>query len=289
MLCPKCGATPLEGASFCFICGERLPAYYAVPPETNPPLRRGPKHPGLWFLFSVSMCVLISLLIFGGSLVFISSFIGQVNGVFLVNPTSTTALQQRGEQVYKQVTSQNPLYSESLQTHVTAGWRTGTLGPDSCVIKNDGLHIYLARTNRYVYCNSGHGKLNDFALQVDMKILYGATGASGGMVIRANGDKRGFYYFSIAADGNYSIRLQQNNAWGKFLDVGTSSSFIKGYEVTNTLMVIAQGSTLYFYVNQQFLTSIQDSTYTMGYVGLKMSSTTSVAEAVYTNARIWLL
>ena len=81
----------------------------------------------------------------------------------------------------------------------------------------------------------------------------------------------------------------QNHKAGPDLGAGTISSFSAGFGQKNTLTVIAQGSQIYFYINQKFLTRIQDSTYASGYLGVAASDSTAPAEVVYTNAQIWIL
>lgn len=46
---------------------------------------------------------------------------------------------------------------------------------------------------------------------------------------------------------------------------------------------------IYIYLNQKFLTQVQDSTYSNGYAGVLAYDYNAPAEVVYTNAKIWEL
>lgn len=252
----------------------------SVPPVTPAPKRRGPL-----LAITIILGVLVLAVVFGG--VFIGIRIGQSHdGTTLKQAAVTASPTLDSNQLYQQVTSRNPSFVDSLQDATLSSWAVFEKPTYGCEIKSDGLHVHLKDTARFAYCTSGRGKFSNFAFQVEMKIL---SGAGGGVTFRGDTLGGGLYYFHVYPDGVYHIEVEQNHKLTTELGQGAISSFSSGFGQRNTLAVIAQGSQIYFYVNQKFLTEIQDSTYASGYLGVAASDSTTPAEAVYTNAQIWIL
>lgn len=57
----------------------------------------------------------------------------------------------------------------------------------------------------------------------------------------------------------------------------------------NQIAVIALGSFLILYLNKQKVDTITDTSYTSGFIGLRVSAYGKQVEGVYTNAKLWLL
>lgn len=259
--------------------GSVPPGY--VPPATPPPTRRRPR-----FALAVVLGVLVLLLIVGG--IFVGVSIGQSHNVPPVQATltATVGAPQSASQLYQQVTSQAPAFVDSLQDATVSPWAVSTKPTYGCEIESDGLHLYIKDTGHFYFCTSGRGEFSNFAFQVGMKIL---SGGGGGIVFRSDNVGGNLYYFHVYPDGSYHIYLSQNHNLTTLLGEGTISSFTAGFGQKNTLAVIAQGNQIYFYANQKFITEIQNSTYSKGYVGVMANDLTSPAEVVYTNAQIWIL
>jgi serine/threonine protein kinase len=103
----------------------------------------------------------------------------------------------------------------------------------------------------------------------------------------------------VKPDNNaYGFLLRPNGAYN-LLASGvtnvipyTSSSlpaFHSGYNVSNVITIIARGSTFYFYVNQQFLTSASDSSLTCGKIGFFALDWTAPGAASFSNVKVWKL
>lgn len=252
----------------------------SVPPVTPASKRRGPL-----LAITIILGVLVLAVVFGG--VFIGIRIGQSHsGTALKQAAVTASPTLDSNQLYQQVTSQNPSFVDSLQDATLSSWAVFEKPTYGCEIKSDGLHVHLKDTAHFAYCTSGRGKFSNFAFQVEMKILFGA---GGGVTFRGDTLAEDLYYFHVYPDGGYHIYVEQNHKLTTELGQGAISSFSAGLGQQNTLAVIAQGSQIYFYVNQKFLTKIQDSAYASGYLGVAASDSTVPAEVVYTNAQIWIL
>jgi hypothetical protein len=108
---------------------------------------------------------MILLLTSGG--VFVGINIGQSHNRAV--PAQTTAVVSPtpdAAQIYQQVTGQTPAFTDSLQDAATSQGTVFEKPAYGCEIKSDGLHIHIKDTAHYTYCNSGHGRLSNFAFQV---------------------------------------------------------------------------------------------------------------------------
>lgn len=250
-----------------------------IPP--TPPKRRGP--------LAIMIVILVLLLVAGG--VFAGIAIGQSHSsntpVAQVSETPTASPTPNAAQLYQQVTSQTPTFTDSLQDPATSQWSVFEKTTYGCELKSDGLHIHINDPAHFGYCTSDRGKFGNFAFQIEMKILSGDGG--GGITFRGDTQGGNFYYFHVYPDGVYHIYTEQNNQSDTELGSGNVSTFATGPGQTNTLTIIAQGDTFSFYANQKLVTQIHDSTYLNGYVGVMADDHTTAAEIVYTNMKLWVL
>ncbi|MGH2510141.1 MAG: hypothetical protein ACRDHZ_22410, partial [Ktedonobacteraceae bacterium] len=94
-------------------------------------------------------------------------------------------------------------------------------------------------------------------------------------------DTTGSYFILVSVDSTGT----GGNA--RQVAAGTASSFSVGFGATNTIAIVARGNQYSFYVNQQFVTSFTDSTYTHGQIGFDVGYGTSTTEVVFTNTKVW--
>ncbi len=252
-------------------------AYPNVPGMLPPPLAPAPKRKGMSLGVMLLLGLLAALLIFGG--VFVSVHIAQGK-----NSTAQTQTTGTPDQLYKRVTSQTPTFTDTLQDTTTSSWETFDQPTFGCTIQADGLHVHIQDLHHFAYCVSNLGSFSNVALQVEMKIL---SGDGGGLILRSNSAGANIYYFHIYPNGEYRVYKGQSHQLSAPLSNGSANSFVADQK--NTITAIAQGSQLYFYVNQKFLTMVQDATYSSGAIGVSSASSTTSADVVYTNAKIWRL
>jgi hypothetical protein len=67
------------------------------------------------------------------------------------------------------------------------------------------------------------------------------------------------------------------------------SRLINTGQQSNTITVIARGSNLYFYINQQYLDSTTDTNYLSGQVALFGESDTNSTDVAFSNLKIWTI
>jgi hypothetical protein len=122
-------------------------------------------------------------------------------------------------------------------------------------------------TVRYSYYNRNFA---DFTYEVDVLRTQGTTSSSQGMIFRSDGSEANCYVFHTDATGYYLIYKYVNGASSWLISNWTYTSALNvGYNVWNTLKVVANGSTLQFYANGTLLETISDTSFTTGKVGVK--------------------
>src|SRR6185312_1970195 len=116
-----------------------------------------------------------------------------------------------------------------------------------------------------------------------MTILKGNTG---GVVYRqAPGYK--YYYFSISRDGRFSLSLNNGNHYQP-LKSGSSAAIHTGQDQTNVLGIVAQGSAIGVYVNNQHITTVFNTTFRAGRIGAAAESIDgSVTDVAFSNVMVW--
>ena len=263
---------------------------YPYPPGSLPPYfvplgTPAPRSRGRVAAIITIVSLMVLLVIFGS--VYVGVQIGQAHsGTNQTSVTPTASSTPDPNQLYQQVTSQSPTFVDPLTNAALSQWSVFEKPTYGCEIKSDGLHVHIKDTGHFSFCTSGRGQFSNFAFQVEMKML---SGDGGGFIFRSDTTAGNFYYFHVFPDGTYHLYIYQNNQSTTELKEGAISSFASGQGQKNTLTVIAQGSQIYLYVNRNFLTKVQDSTYTSGYVGVLADDHNGPAEVDYTNAILWTL
>jgi hypothetical protein len=94
----------------------------------------------------------------------------------------------------------------------------------------------------------------------------------------------------VCQDGSYNLYLYRDlNGNSNLLANGSPSAITRGLNQSNVLAVMAQGNTLVLYVNKQRITSVSDSTYSHGEIGLVADAFNNLTEVVFSNAKVWTL
>ncbi len=156
----------------------------------------------------------------------------------------------------------------------------------ACQFSNGALHITQAPPNKLYPCNASSTSFSNFAFEVQMNII---AGDCGGIGFRNDGSNGKVYFFEVCQNGSYTLHRYTDNTHQTPLTNNSSSAISTGLNQSNTIAVLASGSTIELYVNQQKIGSVNDSTYSTGTIGLIASAYSNQAEVAYTNARVWTL
>ena len=192
--------------------------------------------------------------------------------------------------VIQTATSGKPIYADALNNANSANTVEANWDQNSkCVFGSDGYHV--REGNDWHGCKESSNTYRNVTLTVNTRIL---SGLSGGLFFRVSTDVFGEYsgyLFEITATGKYRISLfsQRISATITPLKDWTSSPALRqGYAASNTLQVIAQGSSLSLYANGVFLVQLADSTYTSGLIAFFVTTDgIKQADAVYDNLKVY--
>ncbi len=195
---------------------------------------------------------------------------------------TATALQN----IYNTATSGTPALTSSLAFQDRATWDIyDAVGGGGCAFRGNALHASIFQQHTYVPCFAQTTNFSNFAFQAQMTIV---KGDSGGLVFRADDANVKFYLFRVAQDGTLTL-LVIKDAKNNTPLVEDTNPAIKTGRQTNLLTVIAQGGTIYMYVNKKFVDSTNDTTYTSGKIGIFADDTTTATDVAFTNAQVWKL
>ena len=106
--------------------------------------------------------------------------------------------------------------------------------------------------------------VRDFYLAVKGNITSGSCSGDYGVVFRKKGSD--FYQITIDDSGYFDVRIMYEGEWEQ-LKVGNFISKI-GVDIPRKITVIAKGSNFYFFVDDQFVTHVEDDRLSSGFVGL---------------------
>jgi len=195
------------------------------------------------------------------------------------------------QDVYNRTIGSTPTVNESLATQSNNTWdehqyhdNAGNFA-GSCGFKN-GSYDVVTTASFLQICQARATNFANLAYQVQMSIT---RGNSGGITIRNDANGSG-YYFRISTDGKYILwRIAGTKTSYNQISLvsGQSSAILTGNNQTNTLTIIGSGNTLYLYVNDHYINTASDSTYTSGQIGVYVDSDTAGAEATFHNTKVW--
>ncbi len=155
----------------------------------------------------------------------------------------------------------------------THGWYEGTDTDEyvkSVVVISDGQYLFDVTAFKPFFWSLPPTikNLSDFYLTVDMENKTGPASADYGLAFRMNSGNK--YYFAIAAeDQMYSFQVMNNNEWTTLIE-WTSASQINT-SGSNQVGVLAKGASFTFFINDETVDQIDDTTLKTGKVGIGLS------------------
>ncbi len=153
------------------------------------------------------------------------------------------------------------------------------------------MRQWVSTLGNFYGCREAGNTYKNATISVDMKII---SGPSGGLFFRLNTDNNtnytGGYLFEVDSHGIYKISTVTDGYTATLpsYDWAPTSALKRGYNVTNTLQVVIQGTTFLFYANGTFLTQATDATFTSaGNIALLATRTGMKADIVYSNLKVY--
>jgi serine/threonine protein kinase len=154
------------------------------------------------------------------------------------------------------------------------------------------VRVYGDNTNP-VYFHACIGKtpiFNDFAYEIKMTFI---EGDCGGIIFRSHDPH--LYYFYICQDGQYGFVRYTGNVLdttiNPILREGYSPFIVAGSSQANVIAIVAQGSRIDLYVNQQRIDSAVDVSYRDGTIGVlaKALDLYRSTEVAFSDSTVWIL
>jgi eukaryotic-like serine/threonine-protein kinase len=178
----------------------------------------------------------------------------------------------------------DPLHDNS-QSHQ---WEEGQRDFGFCQFTAGAYHVSEPQQGFFHSCIALNTDFTDFVYEVQMTMI---TGDYGGIVFRADRATTHFYYFRITEGGAYSLSayIDKYPSHARLLGRGQTSSITVGLERSNLITVVARGNKLDLYVNHQLVVSVSDSLYSHGQIGVFVGNAGHSAQAVFSDAKVWML
>ena len=145
----------------------------------------------------------------------------------------------------------------------SSGFSTGASDDYRSFYEDSRYNIEILREDWVAW--SSRGSLADFVVELDV-ISHGEAGGAG-IVFRKQDDTRQFYLFAINVDGRYWLRMLTPDGWELIRD-WQESTHIRTGAATNRLKVVCLGQEISLYVNDQYLETVQDTSFAEGAVGM---------------------
>jgi len=157
-----------------------------------------------------------------------------------------------------------------------------------CQFTNGAYHVSEPDTRYLITCASETSKFSNFVYEAQMQAIQGGLG---GIMFRATrtNDTFKLYLFGIDDTGSYRFLVYTDGMHWKFVKNNSNPAIKQGLNQVNTLAVVARGSAITFYVNNQQVDSVNDSSYSTGQIGLFGYPYNTPIEEAFSNARVWSL
>lgn len=163
---------------------------------------------------------------------------------------------------------------------------------DDCIFSGSAYHVSDDQADTYNPCFAVNTNYTNFTFQAEMVLNQGNDNSDSGLLFRADKNSNKFYRFAVDDQGGCSVLVSVDTTGTNTRDLKDceASQFNSGLGVTNTVAVVARGDQLSFYINQQLVTTVSDSTYSHGQIGFAVGNQDSkTSEAIFTNVKVWQL
>jgi len=273
-----------------------FPRQVSPQPQVPPPANRGRRT-----LLIVGVIVLLLLLIGEGSFLLLSKRTLSAPTTQQLNATATSKANTTAPD------TQNPYSPHSGTLALVdamhdnskgykwdeATWDDSNGGKGKSVCGYSGGAYHITRTSKGALVCAPEAKplvFSSAAFEVNLTI---EQGYETGVFIHLDQAQLSGYLFAVNVGGSYVLEAANFNASNpkdqdKIFRSGANSAIKKGLHQTNLLAIVANGDTLSIYVNNQFVDSFPDKTYTNGQIGIYAYGD-NACDVIASNARVWKL
>jgi eukaryotic-like serine/threonine-protein kinase len=149
-----------------------------------------------------------------------------------------------------------------------------------CGFNNGAYHATVTQAGSFAVCTAQATNFANFTYQVQMTILSGTTNDGGGLIFRSSNGSA--YRLRVGVNGSFDLVDQD-----KALASGSSPAINTGLNQTNLLKVVARGSSISLYVNNQLIANVNDSLSSSGAIGMMAVDFTNPTDVAFNNAQVW--
>lgn len=202
-----------------------------------------------------------------------------------ITPPSTQTTTLTPQQLYDQITGKLVL-NDPLSKQDSNDWNVASNSNFSCQFQNGTYHA-KANIGYAPACPAENTTFSNFVFRVQMTILQGDCGA---ILFRADTAPQvnQFYFYAVCQDGSYQLyRYDKPGSPTASLARGTSSAIHTGLNQSNLIAVMVQASNIALFVNNQFLSSVTDATYSGGQLGVGSGANSKQTDVVFSDAEVW--
>ena len=154
----------------------------------------------------------------------------------------------------------------------------------------DGVYRgMLDWAGRYIWGVNGEVH-TDAVIEVDLQFGESDRLTMGGIICRASPQNTGDgYYFLISAQGKFSIRRGTASSADELVALQDHDAIQMDGQL-NHLRAVCVGNRLQFFVNGEYLSSVEDESYRRGYTGLTIglpANSVLAGNVTFDNLRVW--
>lgn len=159
-------------------------------------------------------------------------------------------------------------------------------GTGECLF-TDGVYRASSTAAKSFYACVSHLALSNFAFEVEMTVI---EGDCGGALFRADTRSLKSYMFEVCRSGIIALYKYKDNT-GKNVTTlvarQENNAVHVGLNQSNLLAVVARGSEISLFVNQQLVATVQDKDYTQGDIELFADDFTGPTRVLFKNVKVW--
>ena len=209
---------------------------------------------------------------------------------FLVAPSRDTTVAAPiadALEVVQSARAGEPFFTDDFSQDDGA-WRTAAGEDAAFFFEDEAYHIHIPAPDTIELSSAGVSA-SDFYLEVEATQLAGAPTTWYGLYFRGQADDRGYFFF-INGDGAYQLIWADEDDLEALIEETLSSELETGYDVTNRLGVLAQGSTLTLLANDAVLAELEHVAGAEGEIGLIAGTLDDGdMEVAFDNLALWEL
>ena len=128
---------------------------------------------------------------------------------------------------------------------------------------------------------------SDFYVEIDTKQIDGPVNTGYGLIFRYVNDKN-FYFYSVDANGYYSLWKLVDDQWQSIVDWTATDILATGAGAGNRIGVLAEGKHLVLVANDKIVTEVDDDSFTSGSMAVAVNTVDpGNAEIGFDNMDVW--